>query len=101
MNDTQEEISAAYQRLLDAAEEYGKIAPKREEPKGKPKIEPKLLHTSPDSFRLGYNMMLDAGGYMGGKIPVVVVPVRREDIIRYRASGCSIKQMKILGLINP
>lgn len=75
---------AALEKLMTALEEYNALKPKRPEPTEPPKIAPTLKHCTPDSFHLGYNMTLDAGGYMQGKIPVIVVPAREEDIFRYR-----------------
>lgn len=43
-------------------------------------------------------MMLDAGGYMPGKIPVIVVPARPEDIRRYKRLGTLGKFLRHLGL---
>lgn len=92
------ELEAAYANLVKAAEEYGKLAPKRPEPKELPSIGPTLLHAAPSNFHRGYNMMLDAGGYMPGKIPVIVVPARPQDIRRYKRLGTLGKFLRHLGL---
>jgi len=78
------EQKAAWEKVLSAAAEWGKVAPPSDPPATPLKIEPTLLHAAPNSFHLGYNMLLDAGGYMPGKIPVMVIPCRPEDLKRYR-----------------
>lgn len=92
------ELDMAYANLIKAAEEYGKLAPKRPEPTEPPRILPTLLHAAPSNFHRGYNMMLDAGGYMAGKIPVIVVPARPQDIRRYKRLGTLGKFLRHLGL---
>lgn len=92
------ELETAYANLVKAAEEYGRLAPKRPAPTEPPSIMPTLLHAAPSNFHLGYNMMLDAGGYMPGKIPVIVVPARPQDIRRYKRLGTLGKFLRHLGL---
>lgn len=95
-------LEEAQKNLMQALAEYTALLPKQPEPTGKPVIEPRLMHTSPESFRLGYNMHLDAGGYMPGKVPVIVVPARPEDLRQYSAKGCSVKRLmaRLLNLPN-
>ena len=86
MSDYTPEQKAAWEKVLQAAEEWGKVAPPSKPPSTPLRIEPTLLHAMPSNFHLGYNMLLDAGGYMPGKIPVMVIPIRPEDIKRYKQS---------------
>ena len=95
------ELEAAYAKLVKAAEEYGKLAPKRPEPTEPPQIAPTLLHAAPSNFHRGYNMMLDAGGYMPGKVPVVVVPARPQDLRRYARKRTVRSLLAHLGLSSP
>lgn len=94
-----DELKAAYDNLVKAAEEYSKLTPKRPEPKGPPRIAPTLKHCEPSNFHSGYNMLLDAGGYMPGKIPVVVIPARPEDLRKYARYG-SISARKLLAMLG-
>lgn len=94
-------VEAAQEKLMQALAEYTALLPKQTEPTSQPIIEPRLMHTSPDSFRLGYNMHLDAGGYMPGKVPVIVVPARPEDLRQYSAKGCSVKRLMARLLNSP
>lgn len=57
-----------------------------------------LRHAAPNNFYPGLNMMLDAGGFMPGKIPVVVLPARPEDIRRYKRLGTLGKFLRHLRL---
>ena len=79
-----EEKEEALDRLTKALAEYAALCPKLPEPTEPPEIVPTLKHCCPSNFHRGANMMLDAGGYMPSKIPVVVIPARPEDIKRYR-----------------
>ncbi len=96
--DESPKLKAAYDALVKAAEAYGRLAPKRPDPTEPPRIVPTLLHCDPSSFHRGFNMICDAGGYMPGKIPVVVVPARPEDIRRYKRLGMLGKFLRHLGL---
>src|SRR4051812_15245749 len=69
--------------LAAALHAYSALHPKKQTPTEPPNIGPVLMHAAPQNFHLGYNMSLDAGGYMPGKIPVLVVPIRPEDIKHY------------------
>lgn len=95
------ELAAAYANLVKAAEEYGKLAPQRPEPTEPPLIVPTLLHATPSNFHRGYNMMLDAGGYMPGKIPVMVIPARPEDLRAYACFRRAKQLRAVLGLSLP
>lgn len=95
------ELEAAYANLVKAAQEYGKLAPQIPKPTEPPKIEPTLLHADPSNFHRGYNMLLDAGGYMPGKVPVIVVPVRQEDLRRYARCKTANALRACLGLSLP
>jgi hypothetical protein len=78
-----EELEEAREAMMAAVLRYTALLPK-DRPSASPlEIEPKILHASPDSFRRGYNMMLDSGGYMPGKIPVAVIPARPKDLRKY------------------
>lgn len=92
------EQKEAYDALMKACENYSRVAPKRPQPTGAPEIVPTLKHCDPSNFHRGYNMQLDAGGYMPGKIPVVVVPVRPEDVRRYKRLGTLGKFLRHLGI---
>lgn len=89
----------ARDNFLDAAEKYLKMQPRPPEPTEPPLIEPKLLHADPSSFHRGYNMILEAGGYMPPKIPCIVVPARPEDLRRYARKRTTKALMKELLLI--
>lgn len=95
------ELAAAYTNLVKAAQEYGKLAPQRPEPTEPPLIVPTLLHATPSSFHRGYNMVLDAGGYMPGKIPVMVIPARPEDLRAYACFRRAKQLRAVLGLSLP
>lgn len=92
-------LEQAQENLMKALSEYTALLPKKSEPTGNPIIKPVLMHASPECFRLGYNMHLDSGGYMPGKIPVIAVPARPEDIKRYRTQGYSVKRLMALLLL--
>ena len=93
------ELKAAYDNLVKAAQEYGRLCPQRPEPKETPTIKPTLRHADPSNFHFGVNMLLDAGGYMPGKIPVVVVPARPEDLRKYARYG-SVSARKLLAMLG-
>lgn len=76
-------VDAAYERVVAAMQEFAALVPPPPNPTSPVRIAPTLLHASPNSFRLGYNISLDAGGYMPGKIPVMVIPARAEDLRSY------------------
>lgn len=88
----------AYENFVKAAQEYARFAPKKPAPVGRPKIAPKIFHASPENFHDGYNMILDAGGRMPGKIPVVALPVRAEDVAHYKRFGTLGKFLRHLGV---
>lgn len=90
---------AALDSLARAAERCNALCPPRLEPTEPPKIEPTLKHTLPSAFLRGYNMVLDAGGYMPGKIPVVAVPARLADLKRYarkRSVRSLLRELKLV-----
>jgi hypothetical protein len=95
------ELEAAYANLVKAAQEYSKLAPQISKPTEPPKIEPTLLHADPGNFHRGYNMVLDSGGYMPGKVPVIVVPVRPEDLRRYSRCKTVNALRACLGISSP
>lgn len=88
----------ALENLMKALEEYNALTPKRPEPTEPPNIAPTLRHCDPSAFHLGYNMICDAGGYMPGKVPVMVIPARREDLLRYRRKRNVQSLLTALGL---
>ena len=94
---TPQEINArreeSQKKLMAALEEYAAWCPKKPEPDSPPNIEPRLMHVAPNNFHLGYNMLLDAGGYMPGKIPVLVIPMRIQDVKQY-SRKCTINGLK-------
>jgi hypothetical protein len=99
MDAQQARRDAALEKLTAALLEYEALSPKPTEPTEPPCIEPTLKHCDPSAFHLGYNMILDAGGYMPGKIPVVVIPARPEDIRRYRRNKRTVHALLVtLGL---
>ena len=77
-------IKAAQDKLSAAITEYLSVCPPLQKPKGEPVIEPVNKTCDASNFYLGYNMMLNAGHYMPGQIPVVVVPIRSCDVKKYR-----------------
>lgn len=92
------EKQAAYAELIRACEAYGKFCPTPEPPKEPPTIKPRLMHANPNVFYPGLNIWLDAGGYMPGKVPVIVVPVRREDIQKYKTKRTAFFLLRYLGV---
>lgn len=97
---TGSEIDAALKEVMAAVDKYIALLPKKTDT-DKPQIAPTLRHASPTCFRIGCNMMLDAGGYMPGKIPVVAVPARPEDLRRYARKRSVVAVLKALGLHSP
>lgn len=92
------EKQAAYDELVRAAEAFGKFCPWPEPPKEPPNIRPRLLHANTNNFYAdGLNMFLDAGGYMPGKVPVVVVPIRPEDVRKYKNKRTAVFLLRYLG----
>jgi hypothetical protein len=95
-------IDAARKKLMEALDEYTALIPPTPKNTAKPRIVPTLRHASPSVFTPGYNMLLDAGGYMPGKIPVVAIPARPQDLKRYRVEGYTVKRLlKLLLLDSP
>ena len=78
---------------MDALNKWQKLAPPPTPPTSPLIIEPTLMHANPNNFHRGCNMTLDSGGYMPGKVPVMVIPCRPEDIKRYKKKGTTINAL--------
>lgn len=75
---------AAFDRLMAAAKEYNDLCPAKPEPSEPPTIEPKRFWALPGVFHLGVNAYLDCWvAPSQGKIPVLVLPLRPEDVEGY------------------
>ncbi len=94
----EDDKKAAFDALVKAVDAYGKFCPERVQRKDAPTIQPTLMHANPNNFYRGVNMYLDAGGYMPGKVPVVVVPIRPEDVRKYRNKRTAIFLLRHLGV---
>lgn len=91
------EKKAAYKRLIAACEEYGKFCDAPKGPAKAPDIRPYFLHVEPSNFQSGYNITCWSGGYMPSRIPVIVLPVRRQDLIRYRTKSTALRLLRYIG----
>ena len=92
------EQQAAWDNVLKACEAWGAVAPPSEASTEVPVIKPTLRHAAPENFRIGVNMMLDAGGSMPGKIPVIVLPIRPQDIRKYKNKRTATFLLRSIGV---
>lgn len=98
MKNLEQQIEEAMDELKAALDRLQKLRPPPPEPKDPPTIEPRQLASMPGSFHRGYNMFCDVLR-CPGKIPVVVIPVRDEDVRRYKRKRTVKALLKALQIV--